>query len=199
MKKLIYTALFLPFIIFNAHANDQITPTKTLTPIYSQIITTSFPKGWKQAFEKENKGHYILEFVPKGDTLKAWNNMLTIQGFKGASSKISGIDFLKRLASSHKNVCGDKAIFEILDEHQISGFKAQNAIIGCSSIKSHPTINEKGKGEIAYYTSIEGKNDLYVIHKAIRTDEFNINDAPINKNNGKKFFSDITPIELHDR
>ena len=49
----------------------------------------------------------------------------------------------------------------------------------------------KGLGEIAFYLAIRGSQDMYVIQRSIRTDEFKKADAPINGANAHLLFRQL--------
>lgn len=56
-----------------------------ILPIFSERIAMGLPVGWKIAYEKPAPTHYIIEFIPKEQTLAAWQEMLTVQGHKGVA------------------------------------------------------------------------------------------------------------------
>lgn len=176
---------------------DDIDTITSSVPIYSQKIEFNIPKGWKPGFENVKGGHYIMEFVLKDETVQNWNQMFTVQGYKGLTSLATPKQFLAKMGDVHKQVCGDNAIYELVEEDDISGHEAQGAIIGCTAVaKDHPSGLKKGNGEVAYYIAVKGKEDIYMFHKAIRQKEFTHETSPVTKENAKDFISDFMPIRL---
>ena len=57
-------------------------PATISTPIFSQVVLFKLPAGWKPAHRNATPTSYIMEFLPKEQTLQAWREMITVQGFR---------------------------------------------------------------------------------------------------------------------
>jgi hypothetical protein len=53
-----------------------------ITPIFSQLVMFSYPKGFVPAFEDTKGGNYIQESVLAGESVNKWTQMITITGAK---------------------------------------------------------------------------------------------------------------------
>src|ERR1700733_1809897 len=54
-----------------------------ISPIYGQLVRLSMPSNFIAAAENVNGPSYIREAVLKGETIKAWTQMITVTGAKG--------------------------------------------------------------------------------------------------------------------
>lgn len=54
--------------------------TRTITPIFSQLVSFYLPEGFVPQFENAQGPNYIMEFVPQGETVKRWTQMITVTG-----------------------------------------------------------------------------------------------------------------------
>lgn len=196
MKLLYFLAITL--FVSNTSANAQNASKMTSsTKIYNQKIEFNVPEGWNPVFENTTPEHYILEFVPKGQTKEEWSEMFTVQGFKGLAQKVEPQILLAITGKTHKDLCGDQMVFNLMEPTVVSKHSAQSAIIGCASInKDHPSGLKSGMSEIAYYTAVKGSEDIYLFHKSKRDLKFNVKNPPLNKLNAENFISNFMPIKL---
>ena len=167
------------------------------TPIYSQKVNHSLPVGWTPVYENATRSQYIIEFVPKGQTVEKWNDMLTIIGFRGAAPSAEPIDAIRGTSQNIKKACPNDMVFEEIGETIIDGYRSYEAIVGCAKMpEKHLSGISKGQGEISYYLAIEGENDIYFIQKARRLKAFSKSSPPLTQKNYKEFIFPIFPIQL---
>ena len=201
MRNLLLIFLVALFITPKASNAKDIVATEDMTQVvrvFSQVIETQLPKGWKPAFRDSKPTHFMMEYLPENETLKEWNTMFTLQGFKGLAGKATLNNILGQMAMVYLQTCGkENMVASALEEHRISGHKAKSMILGCAKMpKDHPSGLKKGMGEIAYFIAVEGKDDLYLFHKAKRRKAFDPKKPPITEENAKDFISDFMPIKL---
>ncbi len=166
-------------------------------PVFGQKVSFSFPTNWQSAYRHEQAGAFLVEFIPKGEVLDNWQNLFAIQGFEKGADKTKPIDLLDGLALRLKESCGQYSVYEQLGHLTVSKHKAFAAIMGCSnSSDTKNSSSKKGKSELGYYIAIQGKQDYYLIHKSIRGDSFDKDNAPINPDNADDFIAEFMPIEL---
>ena len=129
-------------------------------------------------------------------------NLISIQGFKSFVKDRSDkeklsilVKFSSLLQTNFQKICTqDKFIFDLLDNKD-EKYIYIDAIIGCTEARNvRQDKVDVTKGEIGYYRFIAGKNDVYLIHKAVRGEEKEILQR-LNKLNAKEFFSVINPIK----
>lgn len=153
------------------HVPPEVSRVSGSMPIFSQRFMHGLPAGWKPAFEQTAGGRYIIEYLPAGQTVHDWREMITVQGFRNMA-KVPGASprrILEVMIEQHRKICGERLVSKLLGEGRVDSYSAFTAIIGCNGIQSnHPSGLRTGQGEIAYYIAIQGTNDIYLIHRAAR-------------------------------
>jgi len=142
---------------------------KTITPIFSQLVTFSFPKGFVPAFEDAKGGQYVQESVLEGESVKKWSQMITITGAKGLASNpnVTPTRFAGSMAGGFKRVCPDSYSATGLGEIKIGAHDAFAAVVSCGI--ASPTGGEP-YSESLLLVVIKGENDYYTIQWAERGD-----------------------------
>jgi hypothetical protein len=74
-------------------------------PIFSQLVVHGVPNGWKSGYEHASATSYIQEFVPDGESVQAWTEMITVRGFKDLADnpKVSPQTVLATVAAGIKS------------------------------------------------------------------------------------------------
>jgi hypothetical protein len=161
---------------------DQAKRVTLMVQIYHQAVALELPTGWdvKPAFQaKRPGGSYIIEFLPRGQVLATWREMLTAQGFQGQAA-IAPAAFLEQLAGHIRQVCGEQAFFARWIEAPGPDRHTALAIIGCARLPAdHPTGIRKGEGEFGLYLAVRGIRDLYVVHRSWRGPGFDSAVLPV--------------------
>lgn len=64
-------------------------------------------REWKLGFENYNqeKKAMIKEFVPEGQTVDTWDELVTLQFFEGLQNKITVAQFLQKMQAGIQNAC----------------------------------------------------------------------------------------------
>lgn len=174
----------------------------TVTPIYSQVLIHRIPPGWIPAFEESNALGYSKGYVPAGQTKEDWKEMISVQGYKGVANNpnVAPRKWLIGMAGQLMQVCGaENAVVTPLGEKQIAGRPGYAVVLGCPQPTSLQVGVKPGQGEIAYIAAFQGKDDLYLIQRAIRTDApYDRASPPITADNAEALMKDVEPIALCD-
>lgn len=142
-------------------------------PIFSQKIRFNLPTDWVHTHTSQNEAAYLIEFTPKNENPKQWNNLFSIQGVKNFNPESSPEQVSDFIAQNLVKNCPDAAVYTKIGERNLSSHLAYLSLIGCSSVPADIDIGlTDGMSEIAYYAIIKGKNDLYIAHKSIRSESF---------------------------
>lgn len=162
---------------------------KTITPIFSQLLMFSFPKGFVPAFEDAKAGQYIQESVLAGESLQKWSQMLTISGTKGLASNpnVTPMRFASSMAGGFKRTCPDSYSATSLGELKFGSHDAFAAVISCGV--ANPTGAPYSESVLAIV--IKGEEDYYSVQWAERGEASQI---PIKFDNAK--WADRTRILL---
>jgi hypothetical protein len=143
-----------------------------ISPIFSQLVAFGLPPNFVTQFEKADETKYIREAVPKGETLNAWREMITVTGAKGLAAKVTPMAFLNGIAGAFKNSCPSSFNAQLVSESQISGFDAVIGVVSCGQ----STASGGKTSESALFVVIRGKDDIYTVQWAERSSP---SDAPI--------------------
>ena len=130
-------------------------------PVFSQIVGFGFPASFVKGNEQGSAEQYILELVPKGESVDNWTQMITLTGAKDLVEKGATPDkILGFIADNFKKSCPDSFQAANLGEFKINGFPGQGALISCGSTKAKPM------SETAMVIALQGEKDFYTLQWA---------------------------------
>jgi len=168
-----------------------------ITPVFSQGLRYGVPAGWVPAFRQVQGNIYLLEYIPEGEVIESWSQMLTLQGVKMGSWSATPAKILDSMRDTLQRICPKTIIHERLGTISIQGFEAVEALHGCGKFTSdQPSGAKRGQGEVAYVLAIQGRNDIYLIQKAMRVDAFKPKKSPLTAKNLQDFVADLLPVSL---
>lgn len=166
---------------------------RAITPIYSQLLMLTQPSPFVMAFENNSGDGYIQEMVPKGETVKAWSQMITVTGAKGLSANpnITPEKFLLMIGDSFRKACPETFNGTLLGEVKISGHDGYGLVASCGSLNSEGTVHS----ETAMMIAIKGQADYYTVQWAERT---GASKSPIafDQNKWMERLKKLSPIRL---
>lgn len=139
---------------------------RMISPIFSQLVMLSLPKGFTTVFEDTSGSQYTREAVLDGETVERRSQMITVTGAKGlaANSRVTAQSFVEQIAGGFKNACPDTFSTKGLGTLKISGRDAFIALAGCATVASDGSAHSKS----ALLIAIKGTADYYTIQWAER-------------------------------
>jgi hypothetical protein len=164
-----------------------------VSPIFSQLVAFSLPKGFKTVFEDTNGGRYIREAVLDGETADRWSQMITVTGAKGlaANPNVTAQSFVERIAGGFRGACLDTYGTKALGAAKFSGRDGFMTLAGCGTVDA----NGARHSESALLIGIKGAADYYTIQWAVRDAASNrpmtFDDAAWSER-----FRELTPIKI---
>lgn len=139
---------------------------RAITPVFSQLVSYSYPKGFTAAFEDAKDNKYIQESVLTGETVQKWSQMVTLTGAKNlaATPDLTPERFAGTMAGGFKRVCPESYSAAGLGEAKLGKHDAFAAVIGCG------TVGAPGEGysETMLVLVIKGEKDYYTLQWAER-------------------------------
>jgi hypothetical protein len=137
-----------------------------ISPIYGQLVRFSMPSNFTTAREENEDTSYIHESVLKGETVKAWSQMITITGSKGLASvaNFSPQKFAALIAQGFKKVCPESFAVKDLGETKLGEQDAYVAVAGCGRVNSSADEHS----ETALIVVVKGNADAYTVQWAER-------------------------------
>jgi hypothetical protein len=138
-----------------------------ISPIFGQLVRFSMPSTFAPAsFENTNGPSYIREAVLKGETVKAWTQMITVTGAKGVAGnpQVTPEKFAVSMAAGFKKACPDTFAVKPFGAVKFGDQDGFVAIVGCGRIETSADKH----GETALIVAVKGSADYYTIQWAER-------------------------------
>jgi hypothetical protein len=138
-----------------------------ISPIYGQLVRFSMPSNFVAASESTNGGSYVREAVLKGETVKAWTQMITVTGAKGGAGnpQFTPEKFAVSIAAGFKRACPDTFAVKPFGAAKFGDQDAFVAVAGCGRVETSADKH----GETALIVAVKGSADYYTIQWAERT------------------------------
>ena len=129
-------------------------PRGIVTPVFSQLVAYSVPGNFVHAFENTAGAGYIQEFVPQGQTVENWSQIITLTGVKDLALKpeASAIAFMSSMAESFKKTCPNTFATKGIGKLTLGSSEAFLALLACGTIQS-PSPH----GEVVLIVAVKGK------------------------------------------
>ena len=142
---------------------------RAVTPVFSQLVSFSYPSGFVPAFEDSKPGGYIQESVLRGETLERWTQMLTLSGARdlAANAQMTPSRFAGSVASGFKHACPQSYAATGLGEFRLGIHDAFAAVIGCGMAPG------SARSEVALLLVVKGERDYYTLQWAERAEPVN--------------------------
>jgi hypothetical protein len=127
--------------------------------IEAENLLFSPPKDFKIGFESTHDNRLLTEWVPAGQTVEDWAEMLTVQIYRGAT--VDAQTFLQGVGTRYMNACPGttgKGPFT----GQVNGYVVTMLVLKC------PKNPGTGKSETTVFRVIKGTDALYSVQHAWR-------------------------------
>jgi hypothetical protein len=132
-------------------------------------LIAGLPSEYELGYQQETDHVKMSEFIPKGESVEQWSEMITIQLFDPANKNA---EFYERLDSLVKQACEDGST-HVTPTTEENGYPVKVFQMYC------PTNLKTGMGEVTFIKTIEGKDKFYVVQKAWRTEKYSEDDIPL--------------------
>jgi hypothetical protein len=135
-------------------------------PVFGQLVAFAVPAGFKIVTERTEGNRYIREWVPAGETVDRWTEMITVTGAKGLAGNMSVTPELlvTQIAAGFKHACPDTFSAKRMGAPQISGQQALIVVVGCGTVITSITP----RSQAALVVVIKGAADYYTVQWAER-------------------------------
>jgi hypothetical protein len=147
----ILLAILLTILLFSVPAHAQLT---------NENLLVAMPDGYVVGFQDKNAKQQMTEMVPRGQPVKDWTDMVTVQIFFNMTD-VTPVAYKQRLEKLWVENCRG----------------AQSSPIGQGNERGYPVIvwlqycplnKDTGKPEVTLLKAIAGKDSFYVVQKAFR-------------------------------
>jgi len=136
-----------------------------ISPIFGQLVRFAMPSGFAAVFENTKENSYIREAVLKGETARAWTQMITVTGAKGlaSASNYSPQGHAGRIADGFKKAYPESFAARGIGAMKFGDQEAFVAVAGCGKVDGGA-----GHSETALIVAVGGHADAYTIQWAER-------------------------------
>ncbi len=134
------------------------------------LLVPPMPAGWTKVYDAHGNGISMVEYVPPGQTVDSWSEMMNIEVFHGRGGT-SPKTLQQKVADGFRVNC-EAVRLRDLGSGTIGGLPAQRWLTLCSKVK------ETGKGEITYFQAISGRQNFYLVQRALRVAPFDVATPP---------------------
>jgi hypothetical protein len=140
-----------------------------VAPVFHELVGFSLPAEFKSAtpaYERDNGSFYSREYVPPGESVDRWTQMLTLTGVKdlAANPNATPRAFVSSLANGFKNHCPDTFATAEIGAQQIGAHTGFAIVVSCGHVQS----GSQAFSETAVMLAVKGSNDIYSIEWARR-------------------------------
>jgi len=126
----------------------------------NENLIVALPQTYELGYRTQNGGAMLFEFVPKGQKVETWRELITITVDLNGPQIAPG-DYLQRFAASWKDACPG-ASHEVIASDRKNSYPGQVSLLGCD------LLADTGKPEWTLVKAIEGKDAFYTVQKAFR-------------------------------
>jgi hypothetical protein len=143
-----------------------VTSISTIKPIFSELVSFSYPSGFYQGAESTKSDRYMIEMLPDGEPSALYSQKIVVTGNKGFSAypNMSALKGAQLRADVFKGLCPDTYSSKQISLAKVSGHDAYIEWAGCGSVKYSGGV----RSESSLIVSIQGKDDNYIIQWAER-------------------------------
>ncbi|MEH6629386.1 MAG: hypothetical protein V7776_01085 [Halopseudomonas aestusnigri] len=151
-----------------------------------EFFMASIPDGW-QALPRATKAQQTsAEWLPQGQTVENWTDMITVQVFPGWAEGDVSV-FLDELADIYKQNCEVSGATPPLKD-KVNGFLTGFRLINCTRDLT------RNSGEVSLFRALIGKNAAYLIQRVFRVPEFEIGAKPVTDEIMVKAYGSISSV-----
>lgn len=125
----------------------------------AENLLVSPPRDFKIGYQSNRDRRSLTEFVPTGETVEDWTQMLTVQVFRGAT--VEAATFLQGVGTRYMNDCPGTTAKGIFTGH-VNDYVVSMLVLKC------PLNPHTGKPETTAFRVIKGNDALYSVQYAWR-------------------------------
>ncbi len=98
--------------------------------VYDRIAAFALPEGFVGAYENEEGGSYLLEFVPEGESVEGWREMITLSGAKGLAVQMPApLDVAAAIGAGFRESCPESYRGSDEGAQQLAGGDAAHLVL----------------------------------------------------------------------
>lgn len=135
-------------------------PALAAEPLADEILLQVVPDGFVIGHAADNGREAITELVPRGETVRDWSRMLTVQVMRGRGH-VTPAQFRAAIGEAWLQACPDGRVAAMSSA-------AENGYPTGVWVQECPRNPATGKPEYTSFKAIQGHDSLYVLQAARR-------------------------------
>ncbi|MEG3146883.1 hypothetical protein U1839_19710 [Sphingomonas sp. RT2P30] len=170
-------ALLLP--AGEAPATITAPTTNFVIRLYNRVLGFHLPANFQPVPPQSNDRQFLMEIVPKGETVENWTRLITIRATHGIRPDLASAVIAKAVFDPVS--CTQGHIYRNFGEKQIEGPLRLSVIaIGCGALPAgaYPAALT-GAGEQDFILMFRDEDAIYTLNYAVRGAPFNADHPPI--------------------
>jgi hypothetical protein len=136
-----------------------------------EVYIAGLPGGWSLGLEESNEFGHQLEWLPAGQPVKEWRDMIAYQLFPELVGMAPEL-FLTRMAEYYAESC-EEVLATDVEGASSNGFPGALRVLACTKNKL------TGLGEVTLFRAVKGDRAFYVAQRAWRMDPFAAQAIPV--------------------
>jgi|GEM_PF-1642733 len=139
---------------------------KTLPQRSGEIFVVNLPDptNWKMGSQTEEKNKLMVEYVPKHQSMDAWQEMIASYVFFGVQNAPADV-FLARLLDKMNAVCESGRHEKVAAANELGNAAAR-------SVHFCPKSLVSGDGEVTFLKALQGRDNFYIVQRVWRGTPF---------------------------
>jgi hypothetical protein len=155
MKRRTWTVVGLALMVCAAAGAAQAQQLK------NENLLVGMPQGFKLGFKDSKNGMNMQEFIPTGETVHNWTEMVTVQVFLSRKD-LQPTPFLAAMQKQWSDGCKGSTSTAVATG-KVNGYDAASVLLRC------PLLASTGKPETTMIKAIKGNDSFYVVQRAVRS------------------------------
>lgn len=137
----------------------------------SETLLVAPPRDWDVATNRRDRGLSVVQYVPPGQTLEDWDDMVQVQIFHGLVD-LGPSRFLSSMLANYSAVCAPVGASEP-EFGRDSPFPSATQMMLCGRNA------DSNLGEVALFKAIQGRESLYAVARVWRGIAFELSAMPL--------------------
>lgn len=151
-------------------------------------LLVEIPPPYELGYQGKMNPGEMSEFIPKGETVERWSEMITVQLLPADNRNST---FYDNFAALVKKAC-EEGTTHVVATAEENGYPVKVFQLSC------PTNPQTGMGEVTFIKTIEGKDKFYVVQKAWRTETYKSDEFPLTGDEIVKWTQYLRSVKVCD-
>ncbi len=133
-----------------------------ITPVFGQLVYFTLPATFVHGFENVTAKQYIHEFVPRGESVEKWTQLIKLVGLKDLVGEVdlTPKKLMERFAGQYKAACTGQMAAQGLGPTTLGSHEAFVAVVACGNT----SFGGFPHREAAMIMAIGGTGDYYTLN-----------------------------------